>query len=214
MLDFPILNIKERIPLCGGYIIKLMQAKDAGALVTNEFAHPSRNVRALGIQPGMKVADFGSGSGAYVLAIAEVLCGSGLVYAVDVQRDLLRRTKNETTKRGYKTVEVLWCDLESAGGSKLADGSLDLVLISNLLFQITDKKIVIAEAWRILRPNGRLAIIDWSDSTPDGGSRMGPRKQDVVRKEKALALAVESGFELAQEFSAGAHHYGLILKKK
>ena len=149
------------------------------------FAHPARNVEAFNIQIGMKVADFGSGSGAYVLAIAEALCGSGHVYAVDVQRDLLRRTKNEATQRGYKNVEVLWGDLESAGGSKLADRSVDIVLISNLLFQIADKKIVVAEAWRILRSAGRLAIIDWSESF----NGMGPQKQDVVQKEKALTCS-------------------------
>ncbi|HEY4513878.1 MAG TPA: methyltransferase domain-containing protein [Candidatus Paceibacterota bacterium] len=132
--------------------------------VVTGFAHPARNVALLGIEPGMKVADFGAGSGAYVLAIAGFLSGSGHIYAIDVQRDLLRRLKNESERRGYKNVEVLWSDLESGGGSKLADQSNDLVLISNLLFQINEKKIVIAEAWRVLREGGRLVIIDWSES--------------------------------------------------
>ncbi len=170
------------------------------------FAHPARNVAALGIQPGMKVADFGSGSGAYVLAIAEALCNSGRVYAIDVQRDLLRRTKNESHKRGFKNVDVIWGDLERNGGSKIADGALDMVLISNLLFQVTEKKVLIEEALRILRPQGRLVIIDWSDSY--GGT--GPIKQDVVTKETALSLCRASGLELVREFQAGAHHYGLI----
>jgi tRNA A58 N-methylase Trm61 len=49
------------------------------------FAHPPRNVAEFGISPGMSVADFGSGSGAYVLLLAEALSGSGHVYAVDIQ---------------------------------------------------------------------------------------------------------------------------------
>ena len=174
------------------------------------FAHPARNVLALGIQPGMKVADFGSGSGAYVLAIAEALYNSGRVYAIDVQRDLLRRTKNECHKRGYKNVDVIWGDLERIGGSKIADGALDMVLISNLLFQVTEKNVVLEEALRILRPKGRLAIIDWSDSF--GGT--GPIEQDIVTKETALALAMKAGLDLAKEFSAGEHHYGLIFRRK
>src|SRR5262245_52316147 len=88
---------------------------------TAGFAHPPRNVAALGVMPGMKVADFGSGSGAYVLAIAKELNGSGHVYAIDIQKDLLRRTKNEAEKQGYKNVEVLWGDLEADNGSKIAD---------------------------------------------------------------------------------------------
>lgn len=177
-------------------------------LDTANFAHPQRNVVALGIEPGMSVADFGSGSGIYVLHIAETLENSGHVYAIDVQRDLLRRVKNEAHRRGFKNVDVIWTDLERAGSSKLADKTLDFVLISNLLFQIENKTAVLAEAWRILKPAGRLAIIDWSESF--GG--LGPIKNDVVSKEKSLALAKENGFELKREFSAGAHHYGMIFR--
>ena len=177
-------------------------------LDTANFAHPRRNVAALGVEPGMAVADFGSGSGVYVLHIAEALENHGRVYAIDVQQDLLKRVKNEAHRRGFKNVEVIWTDLERAGSSKLTDKTLDLVLISNLLFQLENKGAVLAEAWRILKPAGRLAIIDWSESF--GG--MGPQKADVVGKDAALALAKENGFELQREFSAGAHHYGLICK--
>ena len=65
-----------------------------------------------------------------------------------------------------------------------------------------------AEAKRILRSNGRLAVIDWSESF--GG--LGPQKGDVVKKETAIQLAKTAGFALQKEFEAGAHHYGLIFK--
>jgi len=172
------------------------------------FAHPRRNIAALGIQGGMRVADFGAGSGAYVLGIAERLGGSGKVYAIDVQRDLLRRIHNEATRLGYKNVEVICADLETPRASKLADASVDLVLISNLLFQVPDKPPVLKEARRIVRSTGHLALIDWSESF--GG--MGPVRDDVVTKKNALALAEKSGFELTREFSAGAHHYGLLFR--
>jgi len=190
------------------YILIGMQntAHHQSPLQTANFAHPHTNVKALGIGPGMSVADFGSGSGHYVLAIAEALEGSGHVYAIDVQRDLLRRIHNEAMKRGIKNVQILWGDLERPGGSKIADHHLDRVLISNLLFQVEDKSAVLQEAARVLRPHGRLAIIDWSESY--GG--MGPVKKDVVTKDAAQKLAVAHGFELDREFPAGAHHYGLL----
>ena len=174
------------------------------------FAHPARNVAALQVEPGMTVADFGSGSGAYVLAIAERLEGSGRVYAIDVQRDLLRRTKNDAHKRGFKNVDIIWGDLEQSGGSKLGNHSLDLVLVSNLLFQVERKEAVFEEAHRILRPHGRLAVVDWNESY----SGMGPEKKDVVEKAYCTALAENSGFVLQKEFEAGAHHYGLVFNKK
>lgn len=177
---------------------------------TAGFAHPHRNAGALGIEPGMAVADFGSGSGAYVFAMAERMGGHGHIYAIDVQRELLRRIKNEAHRRGIGNVEIIWSDLERPGGSHIADAHIDLVLVSNLLFQVEEKDIVLAEAWRILKTGGRLAIIDWSESF--GG--MGPHKKDVIQKESAVSRATMCGFSLDSEFDAGAHHYGLLFVKR
>lgn len=173
--------------------------------IEGDFAHPKRNVEALGIESNMRVADFGAGSGAYVLAIAERLPG-GTVYAVDIQRDLLRRIHNDAQRRGYANVEIVWADLETPRASKFADASIDRVLISNLLFQVSDKDVVVREARRIVKANGSVAIIDWSDSFKG----MGPAKGDVVKKEAALSLAAKAGLKLKKEFEAGAHHYGCI----
>lgn len=182
---------------------------NASSFSTAGFAHPPRNVAALGIEKGMNVADFGSGSGAYVLLMAEALGGTGHVYAVDIQKDLLRRVHNEAQRRGLKGVEIVWGDLEAPQGSRIAPESLDLVLISNLLFQVDEKEHVLREALRILRPSGRIAIIDWSESF-DG---MGPEVSAVCGREAALALARSVHLPFVEEFQAGAHHYGFIFRK-
>lgn len=173
------------------------------------FAHPPRNIAALGILPGMSVADFGSGSGAYVLLIAEALANSGHVYAVDVQKDLLRRTYNEARRRGLNNVQVLWGDLERPAGSKLAQETADLVLVSNLLFQVSEKSAIFAEAYRVLKLGGRLVVIDWTDSF----AGLGPQSTDVYGASAARTAAERAGFAYQTDFIAGAHHYGLIFKR-
>lgn len=192
----------------GHGIIKRMQETAHHGRPAGAFAHPPRNVAALGIDPGMLVADFGAGSGAYVQLIARALRGVGRVYAIDIQRDLLRRIGTEARERGLAVVELIWADLEEPGSTKLEDGALDLVLISNLLFQVERKAALFKEAARLLHPAARLAIIDWQDSF--GG--LGPDRHDVVTKDAALALAQAAGFELIREFDAGAHHYGLLFR--
>lgn len=172
------------------------------------FARPQKNIREFGIQHNHRVADFGAGSGAYTLGIAEQLEESGKVYAIDVQRDLLRRIANEAVQKNLKNVEVIWADLEVPRASKLASASIDLVLISNLLFQVPDKLLVLKEARRVVKPNGRVVIIDWTES--HGG--MGPMKDDVFTKDEAVSTALQAGFEPDKEFNAGAHHYGCIFR--
>lgn len=173
---------------------------------TTGFAHPETNVSAFGIQPGMVAADFGAGSGAYTLHMAEILKHDGHVYAVDVQKDLLQRIKTNATLKGLHNVEILWADLEVVGGSKIADHVVDFVLMSNILFQLPNKETILLEAFRVLKPTGRLAVIEWSESF--GG--MGPQKEDVVSRDMVRGLASAAGFEVRNEFSAGAHHYGII----
>ena len=184
----------------------MQKSEHSASFSTNHFVHPERSVVAFGIEHGMRVADFGSGSGAYVLAIAQHLSHSGHVVAVDIQRDLLQRTKNEAARHGYKNVDIVWGDLEVPGSSKIADTNFDRVLISNLLFQVEEKSRVLEEARRVLKKNGRLIIMDWTESF--GG--MGPHKRSVLVKSAARELAEKAGFVFEREFSPGAHHYGLI----
>lgn len=177
-------------------------------LKTDGFAHPSRNVLYFGIEAGMSVADFGAGSGHYVWPMAEALGAGGQLFAIDVQQDLLKRILSETRRRGLKNVKVIWADLEQPKASKLADRSLDFVLVSNLLFQLEDKSSALREAKRILKPSGRLVGIDWNDSY----GMMGPHKKDVVTKVAGRELIRASGFEPVREFPAGAHHWGLVAR--
>lgn len=179
---------------------------------TGRFAHPALNTDALGIHEGMVVADFGVGSGQYALHIAERVGRSGVVYAIDVQQPLLVRLKNESHRKGLDTIHIVWGDVTRVGGSKIADGVVDRVLISNLLFQLEEPIQALKEARRILKPAGQLALIDWSDAPPSSGRRWGPHTSHRIKKDQALVLARKAHFESVREFNAGAHHYGLIFR--
>jgi len=173
------------------------------------FSDPIKNVESTSIQAGMEIADFGSGSGHYTLAAAKALMSTGRVYAIDINKDLLTKLKNHASREGLYNVEVIWGDIEKPNDTKLRDGSVDLVFLSNILFQVPDKDAVIKEAKRILKPNGRVLLIDWADSF--GG--IGPTPKMVVTKASASAMFEKAGFHMDREVDAGSHHYGFIYKK-
>ena len=58
------------------------------------FTDPQKNIKELGLTPGMHIADLGAGSGFYVLEAAKRVGDKGRVYAVDVQKDILQKIKN------------------------------------------------------------------------------------------------------------------------
>lgn len=158
------------------------------------------------LEKGMTVADFGTGSGAYALALARAVGAEGKVYALDVQKDLLAKFRTQAHQAGVRNIEVMWVDLDALRGAKLGDHSVDAIVVANVLFQSEHKENFLREAHRILRPGGELLLIDWSDSF----SGMGPYPGHVMKEGAAKELLGRAGFTHKTSFFAGSHHYGLL----
>lgn len=156
----------------------------------------------------MVVADFGAGAGDITFTCAELVGESGRVFAVDIQKELTAKIRNEAQRRDLDCVEVVWGDVEAQNGSTLSAESVDVVLLANLLFQVKDAAAVLKEAKRVLKPAGRLAVVDWSESF----GHLGPRPDDIIDESEAKKLCEESGFEITGEINAGAHHYGFLAR--
>ncbi|MCE9549263.1 class I SAM-dependent methyltransferase, partial [Candidatus Nomurabacteria bacterium] len=106
-------------------------------------------------------------------------------------------------------VECIWGDIEKVGGTKIKDRIVDVVIASNILFQVEHRDKFIEEAKRILKPGGRVLLIDWSDTS----SSIGPNFNTMIPKNKAREMFERTGFVFEREIDAGAHHYGMILVK-
>jgi len=172
------------------------------------FSHPAENIKTIVLGEGSTVVDLGAGSGFYSLEAARVVGPEGRVYAVDVQKDLLARIKTSAESERLSNLDIMWGDIEKIGGSKIGSEHADVVLLCNVLFQIEDKEALITEALRILKPNGRLCVIDWTDSH----FGLGPDPSLIVTPENTKEL-FKSKFTLEKEFDAGDHHYGLLFRK-
>lgn len=174
------------------------------------FTNPERNLAKAGIKESMTVADFGCGPGDYTFAAAKQVGTSGKVYAIDVQQDILTRLKNDAAEHRLSNIETICGDIEDEGGTHLGDESVDVVVVSNVLFQIEDKRALAAEAFRIVKEGGKVLLVCWSESF----GHFGPTPDHVVTKEQAEEHFTREGFTLDTEFDAGDHHYGLLLTKQ
>lgn len=173
------------------------------------FSDPQKNIDQFGLMEGMRVADLGAGSGAYTLAAARQVGTSGKVYAVEVQKELLSNLKNSATKQGIFNVEIIWGDIERNGATKLKDRVVDAAIVSNVLFQAEDKPGLVAEVKRILKPEGKVLVVDWKESF--GG--MGPHPDHVISEMEAEKIFEAGGFSIERSISAGEHHYGFVAVK-
>lgn len=173
------------------------------------FMEPARMLAACNLQVTDNVADFGAGSGFMARAIASIVT-QGNVFAVEINRDLVARVIHEVEENQIKNLHPLWGDIEILRGSKLGDASVDMVVLSNILFQLDDKVGCIKEATRVLRPGGRILIIDWTESF--GG--LGPAPHHVFEQKMAEELLTKSGFtKLSDSLPAGEHHYAILFRK-
>lgn len=173
------------------------------------FSDPAANVAQLGLQPNEIVADLGSGSGVYALAAAKVLNGTGRVYAVEIQKDLVARIQSSAREAHLGNIQAVWGHIEERGGTKVADQSVDAVILSNVLFQTENKDGVMVEVARILRPGGRMLLIDWTGSF----GHLGPHPDHVFTEAAARTLLEKNRFIIDRPISAGNYHWGLLVRK-
>lgn len=170
------------------------------------FSEPQENVLQLGLREGMKVGEFGAGSGHYARAAAAIVGSSGRVYAIDVQEDILKHIKLNTNDQHRHVIETVWGDIEKAGGTKLRDATLDAVILANTFFQVENRFGLLAEIKRVLKPGGKLLVVDWAGSY--GG--IGPTPEKVVPEYEAEEFFINGGFHKVKSFRGGPHHYGLV----
>ena len=172
------------------------------------FTKPVNNLKHLDLSHDMIIADLGAGTGFYSLS-ASSLVPFGKVYAIDINQDFLKTISNQAREKKIKNLETLHAELEKKGGSKLKDSLIDRVIVSNILFMISDRKVFLKEANRILKDGGKVLFVDFDPNSPI----LKNTKHKTLTQNEARKLFEEASFVYERDFMTGDHHYGMIFTK-
>lgn len=164
------------------------------------------------LKMGDTVADFGTGrEGKIALPAARLVGKEGTVYAVDIVKAILPAVQTKAKLHGLDNVMIVWSDLEIYGATKtIRDNSLAAGFLVTVLFQSKQRAEMLQECYRMLRPGGKLVVVDWK---PGVNSPLGPVDNMRVHPSEIKKFANDLHMQLIEEFEAGSYHWGLVFLK-
>ncbi len=151
---------------------------------------------AVSLQPGLRVADIGAGTGLYTMIFAEQVGPAGAVFAVDIEPRFLKLINQRAADLDHSNVTAV---LGRSDSVTLPAGDVDVAFISDTYNYFEDPEALMATVFEALRPGGRLFIIDFDVSDDAPRNR---RNQHVRVGKEALKAEVEAvGFVFDAEIA-------------
>ncbi len=171
---------------------------------------PYKIFEKISLSEGSRVADLGCGrTGHFVFPAVKIVGEKGVVYAVDVIKNVLESIKSMARSEGYENVQTVWSDIEMPGKTPIPDNSLDAAFLVNVLFQLKNKAGAIKEAARMLKTGGYLVVVDWAKRL----GMLGPAETAMLNPEEAMRLAASANLKFVDKILPGEYHYALIFEK-
>lgn len=158
-------------------------------------------LRLLDIQADWTIADIGAGTGYFTLPMARI---ATKVFAVDVEPGMLARIETKLIETELNNVTCLESEASATG---LVGSSCDCIFLANVWHEFDDHPAVLAEAARILKPNGRLAILDWR---ADLDTPPGPPQAHRIPEEVAQFSISDAGFRVHTVCLVGNYSWLLL----
>ena len=167
---------------------------------------PDQVIKTLHISPRDVVADIGAGGGYFTERFSKTVGPFGLVYATDVQDVMLEDLKKRANARGLHNVKVVRGAFDNP---MLPENSCDLVFFSSVYKEIDNRVDYMRKVRRVLKPGGRVAIIEYRP----GATVVGPPPEMRLSSEQVKGELAASGFTLGKEYDFLPREYFLIFVK-
>lgn len=162
------------------------------------------------ISEGMKVGDLGcGGSGVFAIPASKLVGDKGKVVCVDILQNALSAIQGKARLFNVNNLKPVWSDLEKENTKNLPSESLDRAMIINVLHQSKNKRSIVKEALRILRPGGLLLLMDRTEN----GFRIFPTNGSVVTKEEVEEICRGLGIQQVESFEPTRYYFALVYKK-
>ena len=179
-------------------------AKEFDDPARDAWQKPDQVLDALHLERTARVVDLGAGTGYFSARIAKRV-PDGKLFAVDIQPDMVRYLR-ERAQREH--LSVLVPVLATAESSNLPE-PVDLVLVVDTYHHIDHRIAYFAKLRELLRPNGRLAIVDFKSDSPNG-----PPPEHRISPDKVIAELAAAGYSLAATHEFLPRQYFLVFQGK
>lgn len=173
------------------------------------FAQRYAIVDALGISPGMRIADIGAGTGFFTLLFANRTGPTGIVYAVDIAEDFIRAIRSKARSAGFANIKGI---INNGRDSGLSPNSIDLAFISNTYHHFEYPQDTMRSIFHALSDQGEVVIIDFHKD-PHKSSRW---VQTHVRsgRDQVIREMWNFGYRLVEDLPLLRANYFLRFKKR
>jgi arsenite methyltransferase len=158
----------------------------------DQWQQPDRVIASIALRPGDRVADLGAGSGYFTFRLAQSVGPQGVVYAVDVDDDMIALVQKKAQQRGVGNVVTVRAQYNDP--LLPADG-VDVIFTVDTYHHFDDRVGYLKKLRRYLRPGGRIAVIDFDRRAWFEGLWQHYTPSDFIKREMEQA-----GYALQREY--------------
>ena len=185
---------------------RLFPPEDLGLLEAPDrdiWQHPEQIMDVLGIADGSIVADIGAGAGWFTIRLARRVGPNGVVYAEDVQPEMLAAIQRRVNAEGLVNVKPI---LGKGSDPQLPKSALDAALMVDAYHEIDDRVPLLRNLAKALRPGGRIGVVNFKLE----GSGPGPPMEERISHETVVNDAKNAGLRLLSQETFLPYQYFLI----
>jgi len=150
-------------------------------------------LKALAVKPGQTVCDMGCGNGFYTLQLARLVGPKGLVYAVDIQPEMLQMLARNAAEAGLTNIRPV---LGTPIDPRLPKASIDMMLCVDVYHEFSHPEAMLATIRESLTPEGQLVLVEFRGEDP----AVPIKPLHKMTKQQVRAELEPAGFEMVREF--------------